>query len=142
MYHFSFPEKHVQILQLKRENTWSKTSTTLFKTSIRLSCLIQIGYYVVKNYGYIVSPQFVGLWDPFQIAFPRLINGGDPPYLRILHLRMIHPPSGPLPQGSLPTAALKAIEICHGDSSWLVELTIKRTGPKRLPNSAIPNRIK
>ena len=27
------------------------------------------------------KPQFLGLWDPFQIAFLWLINGGDTNYL-------------------------------------------------------------
>ena len=38
----------------------------------------------------IVSPQDLGLWDPFQMAFLRLIHGGDPNYLRYLGA---HPPS-------------------------------------------------
>ena len=29
----------------------------------------------------IVSPQDLGLWDPFQMAFSLLINRGDPSYL-------------------------------------------------------------
>ncbi len=32
----------------------------------------------------IISPLRIGLWDPFQMAFPWLINGGDPNYLRQL----------------------------------------------------------
>ena len=32
----------------------------------------------------IVSPQFLGLWDPFQMAFLWLINGGDPNHLQVL----------------------------------------------------------
>ena len=28
----------------------------------------------------IVSPQDLGLWDPFQMGFSWLINGGDPNY--------------------------------------------------------------
>ena len=29
----------------------------------------------------IISPLTIGLWDPFQMAFLWLINGGDPNYL-------------------------------------------------------------
>ncbi len=29
----------------------------------------------------IVSPLFLRLWDPFQMAFSWLINGGDPNHL-------------------------------------------------------------
>ena len=32
----------------------------------------------------IVSPLDLGLWDPFQMAFPWFINGGDPSHLRVL----------------------------------------------------------
>ena len=30
------------------------------------------------NHGDRCCPQFLGLWDPFHIGFPWLINGGDP----------------------------------------------------------------
>ena len=33
---------------------------------------------VVDNNGCLASPQVLGLWDPFQMAFFWLINGGDP----------------------------------------------------------------
>ena len=32
----------------------------------------------------IVSPQDLGLWDPFQIAFLWLINGGDTNHLQVV----------------------------------------------------------
>ena len=42
------------------------------------------------NHGDRCCPLSVGLWDPFQMVFPWLINGGDPNYLRYLGA---HPPS-------------------------------------------------
>ena len=45
----------------------------------------QLGY-VVHNHGDRFRPQFLGLWDPFQMAFHSMayINGGDPHFLRYL----------------------------------------------------------
>ena len=36
---------------------------------------------MVNNHGDRKSPKDLGLWDPFQMAFLCLINGGDPDYL-------------------------------------------------------------
>ena len=36
---------------------------------------------MVNSHGDRFCPLSVGLWDPFQIAFFGLINGGDPNYL-------------------------------------------------------------
>ena len=46
----------------------------------------------------IVSPLRIGLWDPFQMAFVWLINGGDPNYLlagMILQVLMASHPAPP-----------------------------------------------
>ena len=40
----------------------------------------------------VVSPLRMGLWDPFQMAFWWLINGGDPNYLHPLGWSSKYPP--------------------------------------------------
>ena len=50
----------------------------------------------------IVSPQDLGLWDPLQMAFSWLINGGDPKYLltgMILQVRDKMGPPSPVGSG-------------------------------------------
>ena len=45
---------------------------------------------MVSNHGDRCCPQDLGLWDPFQMAFLWLINGGDPNYLLSGMILQVH----------------------------------------------------
>ena len=64
----------------------------------------------------LVTPLTIGLWDPFQMAFSWLINGGDPNHLRP---SWDGPPSSPPKKSVDCFGCLGYVPKKHHPKSWV-----------------------
>ena len=79
--------------------------------------------YVVNNHGDRFRPLRIGLWDPFQLAFPWLINGGDPNHV----FESWDGPSTPLKTNGCPISPSITVCLCipfQYSITWRFLLTV------------------